>query len=103
MHILQHYQIPLTLTTFVNYYKHLNLPRLSNQLLWLSNITTTLVLAVGATSSLTYVVTLGYSSSMTGHLVTNQGSSLAWQMGAVALLIILLVHMQFGKLLHTLK
>jgi UDP-N-acetylglucosamine enolpyruvyl transferase len=37
----------------------------------------TLVLVVGATSSWTYAMTLSCSSSMTGRLVTNQGSSLA--------------------------
>ncbi len=35
-----------------------------------------------AVSSWTYVVTLGCSSSMVEHLVTNQGSSLVWQWGA---------------------
>jgi hypothetical protein len=51
----------------------------------------------------TYVVTLGCSSSMVEHLVMNQGSSLAWQMGGIALSIILLAHLQFGKLLHNLR
>jgi hypothetical protein len=37
----------------------------------------TLVLAAGVMSSWTYVVTLGCSSSMAEHLVTNQGNSLA--------------------------
>jgi hypothetical protein len=63
--------------------------------------TAILLLVAGAASSWTYVVMLGCSSSMAGHLVTNQGSSLAWQMGGIALLIILLTHLQFGKLLHT--
>jgi len=48
MHILQHYQIPLTLATFVNYYRHLNLLKLNNQVLWLSDKTATLVLAARA-------------------------------------------------------
>jgi hypothetical protein len=51
MHILQHYQIPLTLTTFVNYYRHLNSRRLSNQALWLSDKIVMPVLVDGATSS----------------------------------------------------
>jgi hypothetical protein len=72
-------------------------------MLWLSDRTMTPVLATKATSSWTYVVTLGCSSSMAGHLVMNQGSSLTWQMGGVTLLIILLAHMLFGKLLHTSK
>jgi hypothetical protein len=56
---------------------------------------------VGAVNSWTYVVTLGYSFLMAEHPMKNQGSSLAWQMGGVALLIILLAHLQFGKLLHS--
>jgi hypothetical protein len=93
MHVLQRYHIPLTLATFVNYYRRLSSLRLSNQALWLNNRTATPMLVVGATSSLTYVVTLGCSASMVGHLATNQGNSLAWQMGGVALLIILLAHL----------
>ncbi len=54
-----------------------------------------------AMSSLTYVVTLGCSSSMVEHLVMNKGSSFTWQMGGATLSIILLVHLQFSKLLHT--
>jgi hypothetical protein len=103
MCILQHYQIPLTLTTFVNYYRRLRSLRLNNQMLWLIDKTTTLVLAVGVVRSWTYVVTLGCSSSMAGHLVINQGSSFTWQMGGATLLIILLAHLQFSKLLHTSK
>jgi hypothetical protein len=60
-----------------------------------------LVLAAKVMSSWTYVVMLGCSSSMAEHLVTNQGSSLVWQMEGVTLLIILLALLQFGKLLHT--
>jgi hypothetical protein len=55
--------------------------------------TTTLVLVVGAASSWTYVVTLGCSFSMVGHLVMNHGSSLVWQLGGITLSIMLLVHM----------
>jgi hypothetical protein len=76
MRILQHYQIPLTLATFVNCYKRLSSLSLSNQTLWLCDKTVTLVLAAGAASFWTYVVTLGCSSLMAGHLATNQGSSL---------------------------
>jgi hypothetical protein len=90
MRILQHYQIPLTLATFVNCYRRLNLLRLNNQALWLHNKIMMLMLAVGAMSSWTYAVMLGCSSSMVGHLVMNQGCSLVWQMGGVALSIILL-------------
>jgi hypothetical protein len=97
MHVLQRYQIPLTLATFVNCYKHLSSRRPNNQALWLSDKTTTLV---GAASSSTYVVMLGCSSSMAEHLVTNQGSSLTWQMWGITLSIILLTHLQFGKLLN---
>jgi hypothetical protein len=97
------YQIPLTLMTFVNCYKHLSLLRLSNQALWLRNKIVMLMLTIGAACSWTYVVTLGCSSSMAGHLATNQGSSFAWQMRGVTLSIILLAHLQFGKLLHTLR
>jgi hypothetical protein len=93
MHVLQRYQIPLTLATFVNCYRHLSLLRLSNQVLWLSDKTVTLVLAARVVSSWTYVVTLGCSSSMVGHLVTNQGSSNVWQMGGATLSIILLAHL----------
>jgi hypothetical protein len=62
MRVLQHYQIPLTLVTFVNCYKHLSSLRLSNQAWWLCDKTVMLVLAVGAASSWTYAVTLGCSS-----------------------------------------
>jgi hypothetical protein len=82
MHILQHYQIPLTLVTFVNCYMRLNSLRLSNQALWLSDITATPVLAAGAASSWTYDVMLSCSSLMAEHLVMNKRSSLVWQMGA---------------------
>jgi hypothetical protein len=78
MHILQHYQIPLTLATFVNCYKQLSSLRLSNQALWLRDKIVMLVLAIGAASSWTYAMTLGCSSSMARHLATNQGSSLVW-------------------------
>jgi hypothetical protein len=71
MRVLQHYQIPLTLTTFVNYYMFLNSRRLSNQALWLSNRIVMPVFAAGAASSYTYVVMLGWSSSMAKHPVTN--------------------------------
>jgi len=101
MRVLQHYQIPLTLVTFANCYKRLSSLKLNNQALLLRNKTVMLLLVAGAASSWTYAVTLGCSSSMAEHLATNQGSSLVWQMGGVALLIILLVHLQFGKLLHT--
>ncbi len=37
MRVLQRYQIPLTLAAFVNYHKCLNLQRLNNQALWLSD------------------------------------------------------------------
>jgi hypothetical protein len=77
MCVLQHYQIPLTLTTVVNYYRVLSSLRLNNQMLWLSDKAATLVLATRAMSSWTYVVMLGCSSSMARHLVTNQGSSFA--------------------------
>jgi hypothetical protein len=50
MHVLQHYQIPLTLATFVNCYKRLRLLRLNNQTLWLCDKTVMLVLTVGAAS-----------------------------------------------------
>ncbi len=49
--------------------------------------------SVGDTSSWTYVMMLGCSSLMVEHLVTNQGSSLAWQMGGASLSIILLTHL----------
>ncbi len=75
MHVLQHYQIPLTLVTFINWYRRLSLLRLNNQALWLSDKTRTPELVARAVSSWTYVVTLGCSSSMAGHLVTNQGCS----------------------------
>jgi hypothetical protein len=81
MHVLQCYQTPLIIATFANYYRHLSSLRLNNQLLWLSDKTATLILTAGVASSWTYVVMLGYSSSMVGHLVTNQGSSLTWQFG----------------------
>ncbi len=71
MRVLQRYQIPLTLTTFVNCYKCLNLLKLKNHMLWLSDRTVMLILVAKATSSWTYVVTLGCSSSMAGHLVMN--------------------------------
>jgi len=93
MRVLQNYQIPLTLVTFVNCYKRLSLLRLSNQALWLRDKTVMLVLAAGATSSWAYAVTLGCLSSMVGHLVTNQGNSLVWQMGGATLSIILLAHL----------
>jgi hypothetical protein len=51
MHILQHYQILLTLATFVNYYRRLSSLRLNNQVMWLSDRTTTPVLATRAASS----------------------------------------------------
>jgi hypothetical protein len=87
--------------TFVNCYKRLSSLRSSNQALLLRDKTVMLVLAAKAASSWTYVVTLGCSSLMAGHLATNQGSSLVWQMGGATLSIILLAHLQFGKLLHT--
>jgi hypothetical protein len=93
MRVLQRYQIPLTLATFVNCYRCLNSLKLSNQVLWLSDKTATLVLAAKAVSSWTYVVMLSCSSSMAGHLVMNQGSSIAWEMGGTALSIILLAHL----------
>jgi hypothetical protein len=71
MRKLQHYQIPLTLVTFVNYYKCLSSLRLNNQALWLRDKIVMLVLAVGAANFWTYVVTLGCSSSMAEHLATN--------------------------------
>jgi hypothetical protein len=46
MRVLQRYQIPLTIRTFVNCYRCLSLLKLSNQVLWLNDRTTTLVLAV---------------------------------------------------------
>jgi hypothetical protein len=64
MCVLQSYQIPLTLMIFVNCYRHLNSLRLNNQMMWLSGTTPTPMLAAGATSSWTYVVTLGCSSLM---------------------------------------
>jgi hypothetical protein len=76
MHVLQRYEIPLTLVTFVNCYRRLSLLRLNNQTLWLNNKIATPMLVAGATSSQTYVVMLGCSFSMARHLVTNQGSSL---------------------------
>jgi len=51
MRVLQHYQIPLTLATFVNYYMHLSSLRLGNQVLWLSNRIATLMLVARAVSS----------------------------------------------------
>jgi hypothetical protein len=77
MRVLQHYQIPLTLATFVNCYKCLSSLKLSNQTLWLSDKTAMLVLAPGVVSSWTSAMMLGCSSSMAEHLVTNRGSSLA--------------------------
>jgi len=85
----------------MNCHRRLSSLRLNNQVLWLNNRTLTLVLATKAVSSWTYVVTLSYSSLMARHLVTNQGNSFAWQMGGITLSIILLAHLQFGKLLHT--
>jgi len=70
-------------------------------MLWLHDKTVTLVLAVAVANSWTDVVTLGCSSLMARHLATNQGSSFVWQMGGTTLSIILLGHLQFGKLLHT--
>jgi hypothetical protein len=93
MHILELYQTPLTLTTFVNYYRCLSSLKLSNQTLWLNDKTVMLALATRAAGSLTYAMTLGCSSSMAEHLVMNQGSLPAWQIGGVALSIILLAHM----------
>jgi hypothetical protein len=84
--------LPISRTKDFVYEKILSL-RLSNQALWLRDKTVMLVLVAGATSSWTYVVTLGCSSSMAGHLATNQGSSLVWQMGGAALSIILLAHL----------
>jgi hypothetical protein len=77
MRVLQHYQIPLKLATFVNYYKRLNLRRLNNQALCLNDKTMTPVLVVGAVSSWTYAMTLGCSSLMVEHQVMNEGSSFA--------------------------
>jgi hypothetical protein len=74
-----------------------------NHALWLSDRTVTIMLADGAANFWTYVVTLGCSYSMARRLVTNHGSSLVWQMGGVTLSIILLVHLQFGKMLHILR
>jgi hypothetical protein len=54
----------------------------SNQVLWLSDKIVTPMLVARAASSWPYAVTLGYSSSMAECLVTNQGSSFVWQMGA---------------------
>jgi hypothetical protein len=51
MRVLQHYQIPLTLSTFVNCYKRLSSLKLSNQALWLRDKTVMLVLAARAVSS----------------------------------------------------
>jgi hypothetical protein len=82
MRVLQRHYIPLTLTTFVNCYMRLSLLRLNNQALWLSDKIAMPVLAVKAMSSWTYVVMLGYSSLIARRLMTNQGNSLAWQMGA---------------------
>ncbi len=78
MHVLQCYQIPLTLATFVNCYMRLSSLRLNNQVMWLSDKIAMPVLAAKAASSWTYVMTLGCSSSMVGHLVMNQRNSLAW-------------------------
>jgi hypothetical protein len=93
MCILELYQTPLTIAAFVNYYRRLSSLRLSNQALWLNDKTVTLTLAVGVASSSTYVVTLGCSSSMAEHMVMNQGSLPAWQIGGITLSIILLAHM----------
>ncbi len=71
MCVLQYYQIPMTLMLFVNCYRVLSLLKLSNQVLWLSDRIMTLVLAARVVSSWTYVVTLGCSSSIAGHLMTN--------------------------------
>jgi hypothetical protein len=51
IHVLQHYQIPLTLVTFMNYYTRLSSLKLSNQVLWLNDRTATPVLVVGVVSS----------------------------------------------------
>jgi hypothetical protein len=40
---------------------------------------------------------------MAEHSMMNQGSLFAWQMGGETLSIILLAHLQFDKLLNTLK
>jgi hypothetical protein len=61
----------MTLMLFVNCYRVLSLLKLSNQVLWLSDRIMTLVLAARVVSSWTYVVTLGCSSSIAGHLMTN--------------------------------
>jgi UDP-N-acetylmuramoylalanine-D-glutamate ligase len=45
------HQIPLTLATFVNYYRRMSSLRLSNQVLWLNDKTATPMLAVEAASS----------------------------------------------------
>jgi hypothetical protein len=71
MHVLQCYHIPLTLVTFVNCYRRLSSLRLNNQVLWLSDRTAMLILSAGVASSWIYVVTLGCSSLMVAHLVTN--------------------------------
>ncbi len=93
MRVLQRYQIPLTLATFVNCNKRLSSRRLNNQALWLSDRTATLVLAARAASSWTYDVTLGCSSLMAEHPMTNQGNSLVWQMEGVTLSIVLFAHL----------
>ncbi len=93
MCVLQLYQTPLTVVTFVNYYRRLSSLRLNNQALWLNDKTATPTLAAGVVSSWTYVVKLGCSSSMAKHSVMNHGNSLAWQMGGTIMLIILLGHL----------
>jgi uncharacterized membrane protein len=78
MRVLQHYQILLTLATFVNYYRRLNSQKLSNQALWLNDSIAMPMLVARAMNFWTYVVTLGCSFLMAKHSVMNQGSSLAW-------------------------
>jgi hypothetical protein len=50
MHVLQCYQIPLTITTFVNCYRRLSSWRLNNQTFCLSDRIAMPMLAVGVTS-----------------------------------------------------
>jgi hypothetical protein len=82
MRVLQLYHTPLTLVTFVNYYKCLSSLRLSNQMLWLNDRIATLMLVVGAVSSWTYAVMLGCSSSMAGNLGRIRGIHLLRKWGA---------------------
>jgi hypothetical protein len=79
MRILQHYQIPLTLATFVNCYRRLNLLRLNNQALWLHNKIMMLMLAVGAMSSWTYAVMLGCSNGGRSAVDYIVGLPVVWQ------------------------